>query len=144
MRNTNRRSGFTLIELMIAVAIVGVLASIAMPKFVSLLRVTSEGSAKGNLGAVRSAMSVYYADQEGNYPSQLAALTVTGTYMSALPPAQAPYYHADSSAETDGALNAATDAGGWYYDNAASDVNVGLMVINCTHTDTQGNNWTSY
>ena len=62
-----KAKGFTLIELMIVVAIIGILAAIAIPKFADLIRKSNEGATKGNLGALRSAVSIYFADNE-NYP----------------------------------------------------------------------------
>jgi prepilin-type N-terminal cleavage/methylation domain-containing protein len=60
--------GFTLIELMLVVAIVGLLVAIALPKFSNLIDKSREAAAKGNIGALRSALSIYYADNEGIYP----------------------------------------------------------------------------
>src|SRR3954471_2960510 len=92
-----RRSGFTLIELMIVVAIIGILAAIAIPKFAELIRKSSEGASKGNLGALRSAMSIYYGDMEGQYPANMTALTISGKYLTTVPPAKAPNYHGDGA-----------------------------------------------
>ena len=144
MKNTSSKKGFTLIELMIVVAIIGILAAIAIPKFAELIRKSSEGASKGNLGALRSAMSIYYGDMEGQYPSAMASLTIAGKYLTTVPTAKAPNYHADQSAETQGALAALTDGGGWYYVNTATDPNVGNVLVRCTHTDTKGSVWTAY
>jgi len=138
------RRGFTLIELMIVVAIIGVLAAIAIPKFADLIRKSSEGAARGNLGSLRSALTVYYGDMEGQYPDKLSALTIAGKYLSVIGPAKTPNYHNDSSAELDALPNAGTDSGRWLYDNVAGDDNVGFLMIDCTHTDTKGLIWTSY
>src|SRR5471032_1095105 len=100
-REGRSKSGFTLIELMIVVAIIGILAAIAIPKFAALIRKSGEGASKGNLGAIRSSLSIYYGDMEGQYPSQLAALTLGGKYLATLPLAKTPSYHGDSSAEVD-------------------------------------------
>ncbi|MDD5687800.1 MAG: type II secretion system protein [Elusimicrobia bacterium] len=62
------KKGFTLIELMIVVAIIGILAAIAIPKFADLIRKSKEGSTKGSLGALRSALTIYYGEMEGAYP----------------------------------------------------------------------------
>ena len=139
-----KKSGFTLIELMIVVAIIGILAAIAIPKFAELIRKSGEGASKGNLGSIRSSLSIYYGDMEGQYPGELAGLTVAGKYLTSLPTAKTPNYHADSAAEKDGLLSTANDAGGWVYNNVAGNANIGNMEINCTHTDSKFSIWTSY
>jgi prepilin-type N-terminal cleavage/methylation domain-containing protein len=141
---TKSKKGFTLIELMIVVAIIGILAAIAIPKFAELIRKSSEGASKGNLGAIRSALSIYYGDMEGQYPSAMSSLTIAGKYMTTIPMAKAPNYHGDSNAEAAGALTALADAGGWFYVNAATDPNIGNTFVHCTHTDTKGTIWSGY
>ena len=137
-----KNKGFTLIELMIVVAIIGILAAIAIPKFAELIRKSSEGASKGNLGAVRSALSIYYGDMEGQYPDQLPSLTVSGKYLSAIPLAKAPNFHADASSVAN--QTASNNAGGWSYNNTLTDANLGTVWVNCTHTDTKGSVWTTY
>ncbi|MBK7546276.1 MAG: prepilin-type N-terminal cleavage/methylation domain-containing protein [Elusimicrobia bacterium] len=61
--------GFTLIELMLVVAIIGLLASIAIPKFGKLIIRSKEAAVKGKLGSLRSAISIYYAENEGEFPT---------------------------------------------------------------------------
>ena len=65
------QKGFTLIELMIVVAIIGILAAIALPKFADMLEKSREGATKGNFTAMKSAMNMYVADQAGNFPTVL-------------------------------------------------------------------------
>ena len=139
------KRGFTLIELMIVVAIIGILAAIAIPKFADLIRKSSEGASKGNLGALRSAMSIYYGDMEGVYPASLDALTIGGKYLTTIPNAKAPSYHTDSATVVLLSAQAnPNDAGGWWYNDQATNANVGNVLVNCTHTDTKGSIWTAY
>lgn len=57
------RAGFTLIELMITVAIIGILASIAVPSYFLMIDQTHRAEAKGLLGSLYGAEAAYFADQ---------------------------------------------------------------------------------
>lgn len=134
-------AGFTLMELMIVVLIIGILAGIASVKYANLLRKADEGGLQGNLGSLRSALSIYYADLDGQYPQSLNALTVSSRYLQAVPLGKIPNYHPASSLVT---LNiAADDAGGWIYADS-SNVRFGAVSVNCIHTDTKGSVWSAY
>ena len=67
----NKEKGFTMIELMIVVAIIGILAAIALPKFADMIEKSREGSTKGNAGALKSSNAIYYGDQQGIWPQTL-------------------------------------------------------------------------
>jgi prepilin-type N-terminal cleavage/methylation domain-containing protein len=75
-RTTSTRSGFTLIELMIAVAILGILAAIAIPAFSASMRRSKTVEATGNLNALFKAAATYYA-AERTGPT-VAGTTVAG------------------------------------------------------------------
>ena len=138
----NKQRGFTLIELMIVVAIIGILAAIAIPKFADLIRKSNEGATKGNLGSVRSALSIYYGDQEGLFPNTPEALTTGGDYIDMIPKAKTPNYHGDSSAVR--LAESQNDDGGWTYNNLPTHANFGQLFVNCSHTDSKGSIWSDY
>jgi type IV pilus assembly protein PilA len=62
LRKLRNRKGFTLVELMIVVAIIGILAAIAIPNFLNFRLKAKTSEAKSNLGAIRSTEVAYYAE----------------------------------------------------------------------------------
>jgi len=86
---TSPQKGFTLIELMIVVAIIGILAAIAIPKFAQMLEKSREGATKGNMGALHSAIAIYQGDSLGQIPNNLLDWFSTGgsiAYIDNIPP----------------------------------------------------------
>lgn len=86
-----RRGGFTLIELMIVVAIIGILAAIAIPNFLRFQLKAKSSEGKTNLSAIRTAEESYYAEY-GVYVSADASPTATSdnvktTFSHAVPDA---------------------------------------------------------
>ncbi len=70
MRNNK---GFTIIELLTVIAVIGILASIAAPSFQRSIIRAKEASLRNSLFVIRDVIDQYYADQ-GEYPSTLESL----------------------------------------------------------------------
>ncbi len=66
-----QRKGFTLVELVIVIAILGILAAYAVPKYQGLVEQARSAEARAQLGTVRSALGIYYAKNHGVYPAAL-------------------------------------------------------------------------
>ncbi len=82
-RRAGPQSGWTLIELVIVMAIITVLASLAVVGTGNAVRLSREATLKEDLFRMRDAIDQYYADK-GKYPADLQAL-VTDQYMREVP-----------------------------------------------------------
>jgi Tfp pilus assembly protein PilE len=136
---------------MIVVAIIGVLASIAIPKFSDLINRSKDSAVRGALASLRSAINIYYADTDGLFPgagpSDLKdSLTPGGRYLNFMPKVTIPAGgHLLGEGVELGVVNDATvNANGRVWAYFYSGPKPGHVTVNCTHLDKGGQVWSSW
>jgi general secretion pathway protein G len=80
---SRRQAGFTLVELLVVLAIISILASMAVVQYRNSIQLANEAVLNTNLVRMRDAIDQYYADK-GKYPASLDVL-VTDHYMRKIP-----------------------------------------------------------
>jgi type IV pilus assembly protein PilE len=84
MQTARQNFGFTLIEIMIVVAIIGILAAIAIPQYTSYVRRSQITEATSGLSEMRVKMEQYFQDNR-SYDGTPAACGAAGTSVAAAP-----------------------------------------------------------
>jgi len=78
-RTFGNERGFTLIELMIVVAIIGILAAIAIPLYSNVTQKSRIARVQADLRALASAVTMYQAHMDGGLPAAIGDLTLVVT-----------------------------------------------------------------
>lgn len=72
-KRLSNRKGFTLVELLVVISIIGILSAIAIPKFTDATKTARGAKIQADLRTMESAIAIYYASA-GTYPATPAAL----------------------------------------------------------------------
>lgn len=83
MRRQDTHSGFTLIELMVVMAVIATLLAIAVPRYFASLEKSREAALHQDLAVLRETLDKYYGDK-GKYPDALDDL-VSSKYLRSIP-----------------------------------------------------------
>ena len=156
MKIKNNR-GFTIIELLIVIAILGLLSAVVVPKFLYMTERSREGVTKANISAIISAIRIYYSDNNMNWPDDITD-TSFQKYLEKIPAVKVT--HPFGGYKLSGTCNTVEivkdnpgkgkghaygrgkikeDTDGWRYDPETGDV-----WVNNAQTDTKGINYTLY
>jgi len=161
-----KAKGFTLIELMLVVAIVSLLAAIAIPKFAGLILKAKEASVKAKLGTLRSSFRLYYADNEGLNPVIPMGLVsgeelsqwLVPKYLNEIPTIRIPTVgisvHGESNknycapSPDDNEWTGGASNGPWFllgdWSPTEDLIATGYIGVNCTHRDSTGRTWSTW
>lgn len=130
MSHKSPQRGFTLVELVMVVVIIGVLSAIIVPNYIDYVGKSAASTTKANLQMLRTAIQTFRSDNGGVLPAALATDLVPD-YLPAIP--------ADGKLQATNIVGTVNNTGGWHYDSGT-----GVIKPNLTGADAYGVNFSSY
>jgi prepilin-type N-terminal cleavage/methylation domain-containing protein len=120
MYRKKTESGFTLIELVIVIVILGILAAVAIPKYEDMREQARVATVKGQLGSIRSSIAIQYARNALNGSATFPVLDGTIFADGRVP--KEPINNSNAVKTTAGVDN----TGGWQYTAATGIVKINV------------------
>ncbi len=131
-----RKTGFTLVEIVVVVMIIGILVAIAAPRMLNIMGDATDNSERQSLTVVRDAIEAYATQNTGTYPPD----TDQATFKAALRPyLRGPFPASNVGTEDADVTISAADPlvadglTGWMYNGTS-----GEFIINCTDVSEDG------
>ena len=148
-RSSRHHRGFSLIELVIVVVIMGVIAAIAIPRLSRGARTAGGSALKGDLAALRNAIELYAAEHDGKYPtatnivnqltqfSNLAGTAfdtskdiangeIYGPYLKEIPPLPVGANKGDATIDVASIAPTGVTSNGWWYNATTQAIRANL------------------
>ena len=140
---SRKAQGFTLVEILIVVVILGILAAIVIPQFTSASETAKASSLTSQLQTIRSQLELYQVQHNGDYPALTASSwapltgttdvsgaaattgTVYGPYLQK-PPVNAFENSSDIILTSTGTLGTAATGKGWLYDSSTGEIKANM------------------
>lgn len=107
----NKQSGFTLIELVVVIVILGILAATAVPKFIDLSGEANAAAVKGVAGAISSASAINYGASVAGNPGKVvtASMSCANAAAAVMQTPLDPAFVITGAGNTSGTAGAATN-----------------------------------
>lgn len=130
-----QQSGFTLVELLIVVIILGILAAVVIPQFNSAAAESKESALSSNLATIRQAIELYKVQHDDNFPgtqgsAMEVALTTATDQDGTAGTAYGPYLrngfpdnpiNGFNTVTSGTSIPVADDLSGWLYDTVSGE-----------------------